>query len=59
MGSGGYRETYGDDVSFVGRDRGISHLRWALGALVVLGASAVMIGAILLLRRRAPVGLVP
>lgn len=31
-------------------------MRWALGALVVLGASAIMIAAILLLRRRAPDG---
>ena len=31
-------------------------MRWALGALVVFGASAIMIVAILLLRRRAPEG---
>ena len=31
-------------------------MRWALGALIVVGASAVMIVAILLVRRRAPEG---
>jgi hypothetical protein len=31
-------------------------MRWALGALIVLGASAGMIAAILLVRRRAPEG---
>ena len=31
-------------------------MRWALGALIVVGASAGMIAAILRVRRRAPEG---